>query len=47
MPRTLFGADIFCPAVDNFSEKDLKLFGNDRKGLEIKQMLLGSTILIP
>ena len=26
-------ADIFCPAVDSFSKKDLKFFGNDRKGL--------------
>ena len=40
-------AEIFCPAVDNFLEKDLKLFGNDRKGPEIKRMLLGSTIHIP
>ena len=39
-------AEIFCPAVDNFLKKDLKLFGNDRKGPEIKRMLLGSTIHI-
>ena len=25
--------DICCPAVDSFSNEDLKLFGNDRKGL--------------
>lgn len=42
--RLLIGdrADICCPAVDNFSKEDLKLFGNDRKGLEIQPMLHGS-----
>ena len=42
--RLLIGnrADICCPAVDSFSKEDLILFGNDRKGLEIKPMLHGS-----
>lgn len=47
--RLLIGdrADIFRPAVDNFSKKDLKFLGKDRKGPEIKRMLLGSTIHAP
>ena len=42
--RLLIGdrADVCCPAVDSFSKEDLRLFGNDRKGLEIKPMLRSS-----
>ena len=42
--RLLIGdrADTCCPAVDRFYKGDQKLFGNDRKGLEIKPMLHGS-----
>ena len=42
--RLLIGdrADVCWPAVDSFSNEDLKLFGNDRKGPEIKPMLRGS-----
>ena len=29
-------ADIFCPAVANFSKEDLNFYNNDGKGLEIK-----------